>query len=385
MLSLGREGVPVLGVTHNLKSEGAYSKYCLALESPNPETQEHEYVEYLLELGRQLKEKAVLYATSDTAALLLCKMKDILEPYFIFPISPHAIVEILGRKERFSSELKRCGFPHPKTYTPDELGSLAEIGEDVGFPCIIKPLDCAKFSRQYQKKAIPANNLEELIRICDMVARDGHDVIIQEMIPGPDNQLHLVHAYFNASSETLGIFTFRRIRAYPLEFGTGSMCVAIWIPSLASQVKEFIKQIGYHGIIDAELKLDPRDNQFKFIEINPRPAWQIRLSTRCGVNVPYLAYRDAIGEKVSKQTPTLNEVKWIAMHYDMKASYEAMKLKQLTIREYMRSLVGGIEWAVFAWDDPLPFLFVMKKVTYAGLSKVLRLVFRPGQASSKQL
>ena len=210
----------------------------------------------------------------------------------------------------------------------------------------------------------------------EKTAQNGHLYIIQEFIPGPDENLHLVQGYFNNNSEPLGVFTFKRIRQYPRHFGNGALCESKWIPPLAEQVCKFIRAIGYQGIIDAELKLDPRDNQFKFIEINPRPGWQTRLATRCGVNNPYLAYLDALGKPVPKAASQAEGVKWLAMHGDMKSAFEAWRNGDLTLSQYVRSFSGKIEFAVFAWDDPLPFLYVTKQVARAGFRKLTRKIFR---------
>ena len=159
-------------------------------------------------------------------------------------------------------------------------------------------------------------------------------------------------------------------------FGIGSMCVATHIPALASQVEEFIESIHYQGFIDAELKLDSRDGKFKFIEINSRPGMQIRLTARCGINLPYLAYLDAIGKPCSmKQDPAAEGIKWLSMHSDMKSAYDAIKNKALSLSDYFRSLQGRIEFAIFALDDPLPFIFSLKQTAYAGVKKAWRIIF----------
>jgi predicted ATP-grasp superfamily ATP-dependent carboligase len=124
-----------------------------------------------------------------------------------------------------------------------------------------------------------------------------------------------------------------------------------------------VKKIGYHGIIDAEFKKDSRDNEFKIIEVNPRCWMQIGLPTRCGINFPYMAYMDTIGKDFEKQMFNRKSVKWFFFPEDIYSSLLYFRKKELLINQWINSYKGEREYAVFSWDDPLPF-FAMIGVIY---------------------
>ena len=55
--------------------------------------------------------------------------------------------------------------------------------------------------------------------------------------------------------------------------------------------------IGFRGIVDLDLRFDPRDAQYKLLDFNPRLGAQFRLfTTGTGVDVARAAYLDLTGQ-----------------------------------------------------------------------------------------
>jgi D-aspartate ligase len=90
-----------------------------------------------------------------------------------------------------------------------------------------------------------------------------------------------------------------------------------------------------------ETKRDPRDGRFKLMEVNPR-LWQWHsLAAACGVDLPYIAYRDLVGEPLPPAR----------MHGDGKR-WAITLMAGLPIALQRPPYVD----AVFARDDPKPSL-----------------------------
>jgi predicted ATP-grasp superfamily ATP-dependent carboligase len=370
--SLGRRGIPVIGFDQNPMQIGLFSKYCKRIVCPDIQDREEEYVNFLLALGERLNIKGVLIPTADTEVLAISKHRDKLERYYKFPMAKLDVIEKLANKREFYKTLEKLNMPHPKTYFPSDVSEVKEIAREITYPCIAKPSLSHNFSKEFGIKCFKANRSTELIEVYNKAVSAGYEVVIQEVIPGSDANLHLVSAYFNRASEPLGIFTFRRVRQYPHVFGNGALCVSVWLPEIAELCTSFLKEIKYHGIIDAELKRDPRDNTFKFIEINPRTGWQNRLAARCGVDLPYIAYMDAIGGNAEKVISQRVGVKWLYMFDDMRSSFESISKGEISFIEYVNSLRGEKEYAIFAWDDPVPFFVSLFNLGSALLKYSLR-------------
>src|SRR5205085_11313676 len=88
----------------------------------------------------------------------------------------------------------------------------------------------------------------------------------------------------------------RKRRRDPRSIGTSRVSAARWYPALAEQGLALLRALRFHGIAQVEFKRDPRDGVFKLIEVNPR-LWEWHgLAAACGVDLPRIAYLDAIGE-----------------------------------------------------------------------------------------
>jgi len=362
--SLGRRSIPVIGLDPNPWQIGLFSKYCKGMVCPDPESDEEEYIEFLLKIGELLRNKGVLIPSADIELRTILNHKKELERYYLFPIADSDVANLLANKRLFYEIVENLGFPCPKTFFPHNKSDLQEICNKIKFPCIIKPIFSTKFNRDFGVKVFVADTLDDLILSFDKAVSNGLEVLIQEIIPGNDSDMYLVSGYFDRFSEPLGIFTFKRIRQYPLGFGNGALCLSIWRPEIADLCTSFLKLIKYHGLVDAELKKDPRDNKFKFIEINPRTGLQHMLSARCGIDLPYLAYRDTIGEKPAKITSQTEGIKWLHMFNDIRSAFDNMRLGRLSFLEYLDSLRGEKEYAIFALDDLLPFIMHILNKSY---------------------
>ncbi|HZD42674.1 MAG TPA: hypothetical protein VE134_01315, partial [Methanomicrobiales archaeon] len=296
--SLGRMGVPVLAVDKNPRYIGLYSRYSAGSVCPNPLTAENDFIEHLKSLGELLPEKGVILPTSDPYVLSILRHRDTLDEHYIIPYADYDVVEKIARKRLFYETVDRLNLPGPLTYFPDDASDLTRISREIPYPCIIKPSFTQPFLTEFKTKLIKVNSPEELISQYQAVEEKGYEAIVQEWIPGPDTQVCQMLGYFDRDARPMGTFTFQKVRQYPVGSGAGSLCISRWIPEIADLSIRFLSSIHYHGLLGAELKRDPTDNVYKFIEINPRLGWQHRLSGRSGMDLSYIAYRDSLGERI---------------------------------------------------------------------------------------
>jgi predicted ATP-grasp superfamily ATP-dependent carboligase len=126
----------------------------------------------------------------------------------------------------------------------------------------------------------------------------------------------------------------------------------------------------YRGLANIEFKKDPRDGRFKLIEVNPRSALSGETAVASGVDIPYIAYRDMIGEKVQRDAFFSEGVKWVDLVEDFKASLLNGCERKLTLAEWIRSLRGRRSYAIWSADDPLPFIIQFTRLSRLVLSKM---------------
>ena len=118
---------------------------------------------------------------------------------------------------------------------------------------------------------------------------------MQELIPGGGSQQFSYCAFFR-DGEAVGKMVVRRRRQHPLEFGRASTYVeSVDIPILEELSERFLRAIDYYGLVELEYKLDPRDSQYKLLDVNARTWGYHSLGARAGVDFSYMLYADQVG------------------------------------------------------------------------------------------
>ena len=186
--------------------------------------------------------------------------------------------------------------------------------------------------------------------------KPGPAVIIQEMIPGEDERLAYLCFYIGREGEPLGLFAGRKRRVLPPGLGSASLAESMADPRLTEVALRLLRAVKYKGLGGAEFKLDPRDGLYKLIEVNVRFGLWDSLGARCGVNLAHIAYRDALGLPVEPRLAWRTGVKWVSFQRDLEAFKLYRRQGKLSFWQWRRSLRGEKMWAVWARDDPRPFL-----------------------------
>ena len=179
------------------------------------------------------------------------------------------------------------------------------------------------------------------------------DVIVSEAIPGDDRDL-LYFAFYRAADGRVWHVSGRKERVTPIHFGSASYVVSIADPMLERISLDFLEKLNYQGLGGIEFKRDSRDGKLKLIELNTRYGLWDALGQLCGVDTAYVAYLDAIGEKLPEPRPARTGVKWVSISRDFGALRGYRREGTLRIGKWVRTLAGKKMWAVFAWDDPMP-------------------------------
>jgi D-aspartate ligase len=377
--SLARQKVPVVWLDSNTRQLGFFSKYCYGILCANLKEDEEKYIDFLLNIGEKLNQKGVLFPTGDIETIAILKKRKMLEKYFFIPMSNLETSEILLNKRLFYQNLKKQGVSHPLTYFPVDTNEVKSISKEIKYPCILKPSYSGYFRSEFHTKFFIAKSSEELVPFYENAISRNHDVMIQEIIPGNAKDMYGFNAYYNKNFEPTGTLMYRRIREWPHGFGNGCLIEKVDEPELEKTINSFVNIIGYNGIVDAEFRKDPRDGLFKVIEVNARCWMQVSLPTSCGVNLPYMAYLDAIGKKVEKLKPTKESIKWVFMYYDLISALRCILKSELTVDAWIKSLSGRKEYAVFAKDDLFPFALLYLNTLYIDIPYyLLKNVFKEG-------
>jgi len=364
---LAGRGVTVLGVDTDEHIPGRYSNALTYVHCPfSEESEEHEYIDFLVELGASLPGRAVLYPLSDRHVLLFSEYREVLEPYYSYAMPSHRTMVELTTKDGLDAIAREHSIPAPQTHFISDDSDIREIAEQVPFPAILKPTEStywhsAEITRLLRKgllqgraKVIVCDSAEELINAFEQIAPYDPRMIVQEVIPGEDSRLVYAAFYVGRDGQVLGYFSGRKHRVIPTGFGSASFVETFDDPELRTLVFRILKAVGYRGLGGLEFKQDPRDGLYKLIEFNTRFGMWDGLGVRCGVDLPLLSYADALGLPVSSQTEFRSGVHWVDRQRDLRAFLDYRSQGLLTLRQWRRSLKGENVYAIYSKADWRP-------------------------------
>jgi len=367
---LGRHGVPVLGLDVNPRAIGLSSRYAAGKVCPDPLQDEAGFLAFLEDLGRQLPRKAVLFPTHDEFIWPLSRHAQRLGHWFIIPFSPWETMQRLHDKRAQLEAAQRVGVGIPKTVFIDVSADLERSIAEIAFPAIFKPVESLAFKVRFQKHVLEIQSAEELTKAYSKVDDCG-TLMLQEIVPGGDEELWTLGSYLDAASRPLAMFTGHKLRQHPRRFGYCRFAVSSWDADLADAGLRLLQELRYHGVSQVEFKRDTRDGTFRLMEINARHWMWHSLAAACGVNLSLAAYRDAIGQPFIAPRQQDGR-KWSVAMKDFSDSIREVHRHELGVVEWLGSYRGLRVDGVLSFSDPLPGVISAGRIVRKGLARRAR-------------
>ena len=366
--SLGKMGVPVC-VIDDEHSISRFSRYATHSVRVPDLRQEEPTVATLLRIGRSLNLQGwVLFPTRDEIVAALARNRSSLSEVFRVPVPEWDTVHWMLDKRNTYQLAKQLNIPFPKTWSPLTEQALDEI--DSPFPLVLKPAIKEHFFYATKAKAWRVNSRAELHlmfrRACALTG--ASEVLIQDMIPGDGRQQFSYCAFFK-DARAIGSMVTRRRRQHPHDFGRASTFVeTIDLPALEALSSRFLRSINYYGLVEVEFKLDPRDGQFKLLDINARTWGYHALGSHAGVDFPSLLYRDQLSSPVEPCRGRPG-VSWVRLLTDVPTGLIDVAAGRLRFRDFCQSLRNYHIEAVFNSQDPVPGLMEFALIPYLTMKR----------------
>jgi D-aspartate ligase len=359
VVNLGRAGIPVISVDSDPANITFKSRYAVQLLCPDCNDSEQAFVDFILELGQGLGSKSVLFITGDKQLMVLLKHREKLEQFYLIPHASYEVAEKLVNKVSFYQTLEKHNISHARTYLPESIDDVEHFSNDLEYPYILKPAQSQTFSKKFGNKCLKVNSSAELLSAYRKVASEETNIIVQKEIIGTER--YLVYTYFSHDSKPLGICCYKKIRIFPIDFGNACVCKTMMDQEIVDLCINFLKEINYRGLAEAEIQRDQSDGKLKLVEINARSTTQSRLPEKCGVNMEYIAYQHVLGVDLDSSVNTELDVLWVDLFRDVLAVFSAdgyLSNNKISVSEWVRSFRGKRIYAFFSWDDPLPSILL---------------------------
>ena len=362
MRSLGPFGIRLIGVDADPGAPGLRSRFCherhvLKFEEDNPGP----YLEGLLAIGRGIGRRAILIATSDETTQFVADHAAALREHFVFQDNSPDLVRALASKKEMFELAMRCNIPTPDTKFPQCFRDVEMYAERGRFPVMVKGIYGNRLQLRTKKKMVIVQTREELFEAYrELEDPEQPNLMLQEYIPGGDDQVYIFNGYFNRESDCLVGFTGHKIRQYPVHVGCASLGECRWNETVAKQTTDFMKAVGYQGILDIGYRLDARDGKYKVLDINPRLGQAFRLFVaENNHDVARALYLDLTGQA---QPPVIRREgrRWMIEDFDIISSLHYYQEGSLGFLEWFRSFKGVEEAAWFSWQDPVPYFLMLR-------------------------
>jgi len=361
--NLAKHGVPVYILDSGV-CVAQFSRHVRRFFKGPPTSDEAGFVDFLLQLAVKANlSGCVLFPSNDEGVRIFAQHRERLSEHYLVTTPPWDVVKFVYDKRLTCHLAKEREIPIPETYNPGSVDDLVALNLD--FPLVLKPAINTRLMSVTRKKAYRADDMQELIRIYEMMAGiiDPSQILIQELIPGRAENLFSFVGFFKDGTPVAGLSA-RRPRQHPMELGRASTFVeTVDVPELEVLATKLLGGIGYSGLAEVEFMYDPKHARFELLEVNPRIWGWHTIAIRAGVDLPFLAYADAVGKEITVG-PVREGVKWVRLVTDVPTAVQEILVGRLTVRQYLASMAGDTEFALLSLSDPLPFVADILLIPY---------------------
>jgi D-aspartate ligase len=307
----------------------------------------------LMRFAASARYAPVLYYEEDEQLLFVSRHRETLARAFRFVIAEPGLVEDLVDKARFMQLAERLRLPVPATrhVRPGTGCGVPDI--DLRFPLIAKPLRRRRswYEHGYTTKALQIASQSDLRQWWPRWAQQGIELLLQELIPGPETCIESYHVYVDQRGEIASEFTGRKIRTLPTELGHSTALAITDAVDVAAVGRALVEALGLRGVAKLDFKRDPA-GRLHLLEINPRFTLWCHPGAIAGVNLPELVYRDLLGLPRPASLPRARAgVRWCRLGPDWRAA----KASGIRFPVWLVWALG-CEASPIVWSDPMPFL-----------------------------
>ncbi len=358
--ALGEQGVPVVVVHYDPRDMAHVSRYVRdSILAPHPEKNAAAFIATLSEIAARYPE-SVLFPVSDESVVAVAKHHALLSHYYTVACPDWNVCQRFIEKKFTYSLAEQHGIAAPHTVIPQSEQDVVAYGEKVMFPCLVKPSQSHLFYERFKRKMLPAHDLDSLLTAYRQAAAAKLEVMLQEIIPGPDSNVVNYNAYIHQGIAVCE-FTAQHIRNAPPVWGSPRVVLSANIQEVVPPGRKILRVMGFQGYACTEFKKDERDGIYKLMEVNGRHNLSTLLAVRCGINFPWLHYLHLTTGSPPTRKDYAQNIYWIDTVRDLGYSLRYGLQERYALRQYARPYVRPHVFAILSLHDPVPFA---KRVAY---------------------
>ena len=254
---------------------------------------------------------------------------------------------------------KEAGVGVPGQWEPPASGP-AGLPDDLPFPVILKPRRNFELIRRGGGKYRRCENAADLDAEWPLMCELESGFVVNEFIPGGDDQLSSYYALRDDDGTVRLEFTKRVDRRYPPFSGGATRHELRDLPETAAAGRRFFEHAGLVGLGNVEFKTHPETGELKIIECNHRLTAATPLMQDAGIDLVGAVFDQALGRPV---VPMDAAMPTRTLWYPVRDLRSVRSLGQPLGAWAPRTLPVSMPY--FSWRDPGPSLAVWRRTVNA--------------------
>lgn len=302
---LATYGVEVTLASDSWVAPTRWSRYVKRTVPCPPSKNASQFLDWLLRFGNA-NPGHILFPTSDEIAWLVAAHSEALCRVFCLFTPPIELLVRILDKARLMEDAGAVGLKVPETRLPRTASEVERSGRDIGFPLYLKPR--SQVYGQNVGKGVyvetPATLLQAWRTQCEQakyeaevldLVPDLHLPIIQSSVAAAE-RIFTVDGFVDQTGELYVSLACVKILQRPRCSGPGIVFEdAENDPAIDRGLRDLFRKTGYYGVFDAEFI--ESGNLRLLIDINPRFYNHMAFEIDRGLQLPWLAYLAAIGDR----------------------------------------------------------------------------------------
>jgi predicted ATP-grasp superfamily ATP-dependent carboligase len=355
---------PTIYIADTFRTPIFHSKYVAKsyIISPITEVDNESFVQKMIGLAEDMgyeEEKPIVFTGKDDYLLFFSKNFPRLSPYFELSFeTDYGILEAALNKKSLIRYAVDASVDVPRSFSDDD--ALSDILEQASWPLVVKPAIKNRPDKDVVAGAFRlklCHNERELGDAIAQLTAIGQPYVIQEYIPGGDNELYTVGTY-SWKGKLKAWSVGKKIRQFPPSTGECSFGMAMCDPSPVDSARRLLEALGLTGISQIEFK--KHDGRYYLLEVNPRVWSWHQIHAEVGVNLDKIAIDHVQGSASERLIQPTNDTRyWMFLTMDILHNW--MLSRNVSALGLLRDLLRSRIEAFWDLRDPKPFIFHLRR------------------------
>lgn len=384
---LGRAGIRVVAVSHELGAIGLHSRHAWRRVHV-PALRSEDTLALLRALGEELGTCSLLTVSEVNIQWLHAHADQLGRVRAALP--PAAAFAVALDKSATLRAAEQVGLAVPQSLQPRNWAEARAAAADFPLPAVLKWADPNQVAPRLSRlglalvKAEYVHTREAFAAVMDRYAALGEWPLLQQYCPGRG----LGQFFFMHQGEVLQRFQHLRVAEWPPEGGFSSVCDAIPLDmhrTLQEKSLALLRAIGWQGVAMVEYRWDAASDSAMLMEINGRFWGSYPLAMHCGAGFALLMHHMALGNPLPRMPPARADLRARTVTTELKRLARLLLAPGRIQDPHFRIDLGAelsrfvldfvrprVRYFLWTWSDPLPFFIDLRNLASKLMASVRR-------------